>query len=69
MLTSLILLQQFVPQPDRGNPWNSKINDPLLRNFLFDQSRSHGLFIDLDDARLTLKFAAPIRKIFGAKGM
>ena len=46
-----------------------KINDPLLRNFLLEQSRSHGLFIDLDDARLTLKFAAPIRKIFGAKGV
>jgi len=43
--------------------------DDILHSFLLDRSRSHGLFIDLDDARLTLKFAAPIRKVFDAKGM
>jgi len=48
---------------------NIKINEPFLRDFLLDQSRSHELFIDLDDARLTLKLAAPIRKVFGSEGM
>ena len=43
--------------------------DDVLRDLLLDRSRSCGLFIDLDDAQLTLKFAAPIRKFFGAKGM
>ena len=47
---------------------NIKINEHL-RKFLLDQSRSHELFIDLDDARLTLKLAAPIRKVFGSEGM
>jgi len=46
-----------------------KIDNPFLRNFLLDQSRSHGLLIDLDDARLTLKLAAPTRKAFGTEGM
>jgi len=40
-----------------------------FRSFLLDRSRSQGLFLDLDGARLTLRFAAPIRKVFGAKGM
>jgi len=48
---------------------NIKINEPFLRDFLLDQSRSHELFIDLDDVRLTLKLAAPIRNAFGNKGM
>jgi len=47
---------------------NIKINEHL-REFLLDQSRSHELFIDLNDARLTLKLAAPIRKVFGSEGM
>jgi len=46
-----------------------KINNSSFRGFLLDQSRSQGLFLDLDSARLTLKFAAPIRKVFGAQGM
>jgi len=46
-----------------------KINNPFFRNFLLDRSRSQGLFLDLDGARLTLRFAAPIRKVFGANGM
>ena len=46
-----------------------KIYDPFLRGFLLDQSRSQGLFVNLDSALLTLKFAAPIRKVFGAEGM
>jgi len=46
-----------------------KINNALLRSFLLDRSRSQGLFLDLDGARLTLRFAAPIRKVFGAHGM
>ena len=46
-----------------------QIHDPLFRSFLLDQSRSEELFRHLDDARLTLKFAAPIRKLFGAQGM
>jgi len=46
-----------------------KIRDPIFRNFLLDQSRSQELFRDSDEARLTLKFAAPIRKVFGAQGM
>ena len=45
-----------------------KICDPFFRIFLLDQSRSQGLFFDLDDARLTLKYAAPIRKLFGEEG-
>jgi len=47
---------------------NIKIHDHL-RDFLLDRSRSRELYLDLDDARLTLKFAAPIRKAFGAEGM
>jgi len=46
-----------------------KIRDPLFRSFLLDRSRSQELFRDLDDAQLTLKFAAPIRKVFGSQGM
>jgi len=46
-----------------------KIRDPLFRNFLLDRCRSQGLFFDLDDALLTLKLAAPIRKVFGAQGV
>jgi len=46
-----------------------KIDNPFLRNFLLDHSRSYGLLIDLDDARLTLKLAAPTRKAFGTEGM
>jgi len=46
-----------------------KICDPLFRSFLLDRSRSQELFRDLEDARLVLKFAAPIRKAFGARGM
>jgi len=48
---------------------NIKIRDPLFRSFLLDRSRSQELFRDLDNARLTLKFAAPIRKVFGSQGM
>jgi len=44
------------------------ILDPDFRDFLFDRSRSKELHVDLDDARLTLHFAAPIRKLFGARG-
>jgi len=47
---------------------NIKFRDPSFRSFLLEQSRSQELFLDLDDARLTLKFAAPIRKAFGARG-
>ena len=46
-----------------------KICDPLFRSFLLDRSRSQELFRDSDDAQLTLKFAAPIRKMFGAQSM
>jgi len=46
-----------------------KINDSSFCSFLLDRSRSQRLFLDLDGARLTLKFAAPIRKVFSAKGM
>jgi len=46
-----------------------KIHDPFFRSFLLDQSRSLELWLNLDDARLILKFAAPIRKAFGARGM
>jgi len=42
-----------------------KIRDPNFRSFLLDRSRSQELFRDLDDVRLVLKFAAPIRKVFG----
>ena len=46
-----------------------KIQDPVFHDFLLDRSRSKELYIDLDDARLTLQLAAPIRKVFGAEGM
>jgi len=52
----------------RGRGRDIKIRNPIFRSFLLDRSRSQGFFLDLDDARLTLKFAAPIRKVFGAKG-
>jgi len=45
-----------------------KILDPNFRDFLLDRARSKELFVDLDDARLALQLAAPIRKIFGAHG-
>ena len=46
-----------------------KIRNPLFRSFLLDRSRSQELFRDSDDAQLTLNFAAPIRKVFGAQGV
>ena len=46
-----------------------KIQDPAFRDFLRDRSRSKELYVDLDDARFTLQFVAPIRKVFGAQGM
>jgi len=46
-----------------------EIRDPHFRSFLLDQSRSQDLFRNLDDAQLTLKFAAPIRMMFGPQGM
>ena len=46
-----------------------KIQDPGFHDFLLDRSRSKELYVDLDNARLTLQFAAPIRKVFGAEGM
>ena len=46
-----------------------KIQDPTFQDFLLDRSRSKELYVDLDDARLTLQLAAPIRKVFGAQGM
>jgi len=45
-----------------------KILDPAFRDFLLDPLRSKQIFVDLDEARLTLQFAAPIRKLFGAQG-
>jgi len=57
-----LVLQVGDPEQDM------KILDPDFRYFLFDRSRSKELYIDLDDARLTLYFAAPIRKLFGAPG-
>jgi len=51
-----------------GDPeQDMKILDPDFRDFLFDRSRSKEPYFDLDDARLTLHFAAPIRKVFGAR--
>jgi len=46
-----------------------KIQDPAFHDFLLDRSRSRELYVDLDDARLTLQLAAPIRKVFGAQGV
>jgi len=64
LLEDIRLLVEF------GNPEQDiKINNLSFRSFLLDRSRSRGLFLNLDDARLTLKFAAPIRKVFGAQGM
>jgi len=45
-----------------------KILDPNFRDFLFDRSRSKELYVDLNNARFTLQFAAPIRELFGARG-
>jgi len=45
-----------------------KIQDPAFRDFLRDQSKSNELYVNLEDARLTLQLAAPIRKVFGAQG-
>ena len=45
-----------------------KIRNPTFQDFLLDRSRSKDLFVDLNDARLTLQLAAPIRKVFGAQG-
>jgi len=64
ILTDIRLLVEV-----RGRGRDIKIQNPIFRSFLLDRSRSQGFFLDLDDARLTLKFAAPIRKVFGAKGM
>jgi len=64
LLVDILLLLQV------GNAEQDiKIRDPLFRSFLLDQSRSRELFIDLKGARLILKLAAPIRKVFGAQGM
>jgi len=48
---------------------NITIQDQAFQEFLLDSSRSKGLSVDLNDARLTLQLAAPIRKVFGAQGM
>jgi len=53
----------------RNGEQDIKINDPSLRSFLLDRSRSRRLFLDLDSVRLTLKFGAPIRTVFDAQGM
>jgi len=45
-----------------------KIQDPAFHGFLLDRPRSKELYVDLEDARLTLRLAAPIRKVFGAQG-
>jgi len=46
-----------------------KIKNPSFRGFLLDRSRSQGLFLDLDGAQRALRFAAPIRTVFGTEGM
>jgi len=46
-----------------------KINHSSCHSFFLDRSRSQGLFLDLDSARLMLKFMARIREAFGAEGM
>jgi len=48
---------------------NIKIQDPTFYDFLLDRSRSKDLSVDLIDASLTLQFAAPIRNLFGARGI
>jgi len=63
----LVDIHMLVGVGDSGQ--DIKIHDPSFPSFLLDRSRSQGLFVDLDDARLTLKLAAPIRKVFGAQGM
>jgi len=60
-----VCLALQVGDPER----DIRIRDPTFRDFLFDRSRSKELCVDLDDARLTLQLAAPIRKVFGAQGM
>jgi len=45
---------------------NIKIQDPAFQDFLLDRSRSKDLYVDLNDARLTLQLAI-IRKVFGAQ--
>jgi len=45
-----------------------KIQDTTFHDFLLGQPRSRELYVDLDDARLILQLAAPIRKVFGAQG-
>ena len=62
----LINIRLVIQGGHNGNE-DIKFHVPSFRSFLLDQSRSQELFIDLDDARLTLKFAAPIRKAFGAQ--
>ena len=58
-----LMLQVGDPEQD------IKILDPSFRDFLLDQLRSKDLFVDLNEARLMLQFAAPIRKVFGTQGM
>jgi len=64
LLTDISLLLEVGDEDE-----DIKIRDPLFRSFLLDRSRSQELFCDLENAQLTLKFAAPIRKVFGARGM
>jgi len=64
LLTDISLLLEVGDEDE-----DIKIRDPLFRSFLLDRSRSQELFCDLENAQLTLKFAAPIRKVFGAQGM
>jgi len=53
----------------RNEDQDIKFGDPLFRSFLLDPSRSKELFRKLDDAQVALKFAAPIRRVFGTQGM
>ena len=45
-----------------------KIQDSNFKDFLLDRYRSKDLFVDLNNARLTVQLAAPIRQVFGAQG-
>jgi len=64
LLTDISLLLEVGDEDE-----DIKIHDPLFHSFLLDRSRSQELFCDLENAKLTLKFAAPIRKVFSARGM
>jgi len=44
------------------------IRHPSFLVFLLDQSRSQSLFVDVDYARLTLRFSSQIRSVFNATG-